>query len=372
MSNITLNPGAAGATLGTDQVAGVDFQVNKIGFSAAGVAPVQVSAANPLPVVPVGAVAVTGTFFQATQPVSIAASVAVTGPLTDAQLRAATVPVSGTVTTSPPANASTNVAQVAGTAADTNSGAKSAGTLRVVLATDQPQLTAKLLVTPDSVALPANQSVNAAQVGGTNTDTNSGVKSAGTLRVVIATDQPALTNKLLVTPDSVALPANQSVNLNQIVGTAAAVNSGNKDAGTLRVVLATDQPALANAQPVTDAPVTSGGLAFTAFVGAATNNKTQVKGGAGQLYFISVQNLAATPVYLKVFNALSANVTMGTTACDFQFMIPGNAAGAGLVLNIDKGIALGTAITVALTAGIATTDNTAVAANQQVVAVGYK
>ena len=40
---------------------------------------------------------VTGTFFQATQPVSIAASVAVTGPLTDTQLRATAVPVSGTV-----------------------------------------------------------------------------------------------------------------------------------------------------------------------------------------------------------------------------------------------------------------------------------
>lgn len=77
----------------------------------------------------------------------------------------------------------------------------------------------KLLVTPDSVALPANQSVNMAQVAGTTTDTNSGTKSAGTLRVIIATDQPALTNKLLVTPDSVALPANQSVNVNQIGGT---------------------------------------------------------------------------------------------------------------------------------------------------------
>ena len=42
--------------------------------------------------------AVTGTFFQATQPVSIAAAVAVTGPLTDTQLRATPVPVSGTFT----------------------------------------------------------------------------------------------------------------------------------------------------------------------------------------------------------------------------------------------------------------------------------
>jgi hypothetical protein len=45
---------------------------------------------------------VSGTFFQATQPVSIAASVAVTGPLTDAQLRAADVPVTGTVTANTP------------------------------------------------------------------------------------------------------------------------------------------------------------------------------------------------------------------------------------------------------------------------------
>lgn len=38
--------------------------------------------------------AVTGTFFQATQPVSIAGTVAVSGPLTDTQLRASAVPVS--------------------------------------------------------------------------------------------------------------------------------------------------------------------------------------------------------------------------------------------------------------------------------------
>lgn len=118
-----------------------------------------------------------------------------------------TQPVSGTVTTTPPSNASTNVAQLAGTATSVNSGTKDAGTLRVVLATDQPALTNKLLVTPDSVALPANQSVNLNQAAGTALDVNSGNKSAGTIRVVLATDQPALTNKLLVTPDAVALPA---------------------------------------------------------------------------------------------------------------------------------------------------------------------
>jgi len=105
------------------------------------------------------------------------------------------VPVSGTVTTSPPANASTNLAQVVGTAADVNSGLKSAGTLRVVLATDQPALTNKLLVTPDSVALPANQSVNAAQFGGTNVVTGTGAGGAGIPRVTVSND-----SNVIVTP----------------------------------------------------------------------------------------------------------------------------------------------------------------------------
>lgn len=41
-------------------------------------------------------IVVTGSFYPATQPVSIATSVSVTGPLTDSQLRAAAVPVTGT------------------------------------------------------------------------------------------------------------------------------------------------------------------------------------------------------------------------------------------------------------------------------------
>jgi hypothetical protein len=86
-----------------------------------------------------------------------------------------------------------------------------------------------------AVTLAANQSVNVAQVAGTTTDTNSGTKSAGTIRVVIATDQPALTNKLLVTPDSVALPANQSVNVAQVNGVATTTGAGATGTGVQRV-----------------------------------------------------------------------------------------------------------------------------------------
>ena len=57
-------------------------------------------------------VAVTGTFWQATQPVS------------------------GTVTTTPPANASTNIAQMNGTTVSMNTGTRDAGTQRVTIATN--------------------------------------------------------------------------------------------------------------------------------------------------------------------------------------------------------------------------------------------
>jgi hypothetical protein len=106
-----------------------------------------------------------------------------------------TQPVSGTVTTAPPANASTNIAQVGGTATDTNSGNKSAGTIRVVIATDQPQLTNKLLVTPDSVALPANQSVNVSQINGVTPLMGNGTTGTGSQRVTVASDNTAFAVK---------------------------------------------------------------------------------------------------------------------------------------------------------------------------------
>jgi len=110
---------------------------------------------------------------------------------------ASALKVDGSAVTQP-----TNVAQLAGTATDTNSGNKSAGTLRVVIATDQPQLTAALKVDGSAVTQPTN----VAQLAGTATDTNSGNKSAGTLRVVLATDQPQLTNALKVDGSATTQP----------------------------------------------------------------------------------------------------------------------------------------------------------------------
>lgn len=95
-----------------------------------------------------------------------------------------------------------------------------------------------------AVLLYAQNPVSVAQFGATAVDTNSGTKSAGTLRVVLATDQPALTNKLLVTPDSVALPANQSVNISQMNGVTTTMGNGTAGTGVQRVAIASDNTAV--------------------------------------------------------------------------------------------------------------------------------
>lgn len=94
--NYVGNPGTGGETYASDYISGLGAQVPrvKMTWGVDGVA-VDVSGTNPTPVSLVsttitGSVAVTGVFFQATQPVS--------GPITDTQIRATALPVSGTVT----------------------------------------------------------------------------------------------------------------------------------------------------------------------------------------------------------------------------------------------------------------------------------
>lgn len=239
--------------------------------------------------------------------------------------------------------------------------------------------------------LTANQSVNMAQVAGTTTDTNSGVKSAGTIRVVLATDQPALTNKLLVTPDSVALPANQSVNVSQINGVTALMGNGVTGTGSQRVTIASDNTAFSvnavqsgtytvqpgntpNSTPwlVANSPATSGGCLMSKLVSAASTNATSLKASAGQLYMVTASNINASARYLKFYNKASSP-TVGTDTPVLTFLIPGNASGAGTNIPVpDTGLAFGTGIAYAITTGATDADTGAVAANDIIVNIAYK
>lgn len=111
--------------------------------------------------------------------------------------------------------------------------------------------------------------VNLIEIGGTNTAVSSGNTNLGTQRVIIATDDPNLsnintnsgltaTNTLNIRSDTQLISADTTilssgVNSNKydtnqisILGTNIDVNSGNTSLGTQRMIIATDDPNLSN------------------------------------------------------------------------------------------------------------------------------
>lgn len=85
--NVTSNPGVGGATFATDDVGGIHYPISKLAFGVLDSVTL-VSGSNGLPVAVVGSVPVTGTFWQATQPVSAASLPLPSGASTEATLSA--------------------------------------------------------------------------------------------------------------------------------------------------------------------------------------------------------------------------------------------------------------------------------------------
>lgn len=180
--------------------------------------------------------------------------------------------------------------------------------------------------------------------------------------------------------------------------TAWSVNSGNKDNGTLRVTIVTDQVQLTNAlkvdgsavtQPVSiaTAPALVAGTALAGDVGlqlratnglltsytscANSNNATSVKGSAGSIAHIRAFNNSAVIAYLKLYNKASAPNPASDTVVD-KILIPANTSGAGVVLDIAYGQKFTTGIAFAVVTGFGDTDNTSIAANAYSVTILYQ
>jgi hypothetical protein len=114
---------------------------------------------------------------------------------------------------------------------------------------------------------------------------------------------------------------------------------------------------------------TQGASTYAVVISNGTNSLTQIKSGATTANTIEVSNNNASERYVKIFNALSGSVVMGTTAAQLSFMIPANSS-----KTIDCGtfgIRFTTAYTIAITANIALNDNTSVGANQVTVSTTY-
>ncbi len=91
----------------------------------------------------------------------------------------------------------------------------------------------------------------------------------------------------------------------------------------------------------------------------ATAAAQQLKSGAGRLLSLTLTNTNAAARFIKLFNALSASVTPGTTSALAEIAIPPNRS---VVWTLEGGAAFSTGITVMVTGGQGLTNNTAVTA----------
>lgn len=258
----------------------------------------------------------------------------------------------------------------------------------------------KLLVTPDSVALPANQSVNTAQVNGVTTLTGTGAVGTGAQRVAVGTDTATIagsapgtagsasTNvvtvqgvasmtKLLVTPDNVVAQA--STTSGQVGGlvqeatttgnptyTTAQTNPLSGDtSGRLRVI--------DSGGTIQNIPGTTNGLSFSTLEVANNTTSVAVKASAGQLYGIEAFNNGTTIAYVKLYNTAQGSVTCGTPTPLYVGMIPAPAAGGGGYISMNfQGLAFSTAITACVVTGYADNSTGAPAATTYLVNFFYK
>jgi hypothetical protein len=99
-----------------------------------------------------------------------------------------------------------------------------------------------------------------------------------------------------------------------------------------------------------------------------------IKATAGKLFWIHVMNLSAAKLYIKFYNATTANVTVGTTTPVLSFPVPtmADTNGAGFAIHFgDVGVQFDTAITVAATTGLADNSTGAPGANEVVLNAGF-
>jgi hypothetical protein len=180
-------------------------------------------------------------------------------------------------------------------------------------------------------------------VAGTATDVNSGTKSNGTQRVVLATDQPQLTNKLLVTPD-----ANVKVN---IVGNAGAnVDGATGAAVPANAILMGGTDGTNTVAPYVD-PCQRGAKTYTSInLASSTALKLVTLASAKITYVCSINLITATAQNIVIVSG-----TKTTTDCDTSTtnMAGGATASVGWNFAANGGIALGNGASAVMAGGSA-------------------
>lgn len=328
------------------------------------------------------ALPVSGTFFQATQPVSLATN---TPDVTDRSGR-----LLGQVT-----NAGTFAVQASATQLPAAlGGTTSAASLPVALATDtasgnittQNLVPAGVATAGSAVEITLNGASSiAAQATGTYTGALSlqvtvngttWVTVGGTPLVDVSTGGylASITSALqsVLQADSGGFTKARLTALAAVTGTATVTirSSANPSMVALDAALPTGTNTIGNVTLTSGAVTTPTSATTTSATlsSAATTNATSVKASAGNLYSVTASNVGAAAAFLKIFN-LAAAPTVGTSV---PFLtIPIAASGIANIQFGAQGFRMATGISFAITNLVADSDTTAVAAAQIKVAVAY-
>lgn len=282
---------------------------------------------------------VTGTFYQATQPVSIATmpSTPVTGTFWQA-----TQPVSGTVTAN--ATLAAETTKVIGTVnvATSQTIAVTQATASSLNCTEASASAIKTSVEAIDNAVDGNYLNVNMNLAGTDAPNGAGTE-AGVLRVTLPTDGTGVLTVKQSTASNLKTTATLDAETTKVIGTVS-LNATTVGGCDMFKSLDLDE------------------------------TEEEVKGSAGQIYMIHAMNMKASVLYLKIYNNTAAGVTVGTTVPNWTFPVPTLATtnGAGFNIAIPNGIACGTGITVACTTGFADNDTGAPGANEMFVNIAYK
>ena len=224
----------------------------------------------------------------------------------------------------------------------------------------------------------SSANINVQKIGGSPTTKGAGNVGNGTQRIVLATDDintaaikvaveiidNAISGSEMQVDVVAALPAGTNA-----IGKLAA-NSG-VDIGDVDVTSISAGSTLIGDVGISGARTSGGTTPYKNI--DVDESEDQIKGAAGQIYWIHCMNLKASTVFLKIYDLTAAAVTVGTTVPDLTFPIPtqGDTNGAGFTLSVPNGIAFGSAITIACTTGFADNDSGAPGANECIVNLGY-
>jgi len=308
-----------------------------------------------------------------TQPVS--GTVAVSGTVTVDLGANNDVVVSGSLTT---VSTVTNLSQLGGQAVAMGTGLRSAGTQRVTIATDDlvPVTgtvtanagTGTFAISAASLPLPTGAATAAKQLADNHQVTVSNASLAVTNAGLTDLDAAITAGKMSV---DIAAQSGSSVTIDGSLTTVSTVTTCNLAAETTKVIgtvnLASGSNIIGNVG--ISGLATSGGT--TLHTNAGVSTLKEIKSSAGQLYWLHAVNLKASVLYIQVFNKASASVTLGTTVADMVFPIPtqGNTNGAGFTMEVTNGIAMGNGISYAITT--TPTGATAASANEAFLNAGY-